>query len=301
MLEWLLFAFLSSTGNGSLLAQNSNLPSIEILTPAKIPRKNVNKVAPKLLKNQQSAVLAIDMGTGKTLLKKSHNRPQEIASLTKIMTALVILDEHELDEVVTFPREATQAIGARADFYEYEKVTVQTLLEAALIPSANDAAIALAIFNAGSEDEFVKKMNTKAAKMGLRSAQFHNSTGLDMYDEITDAWFGNIMSAYDLSILSKNALRNEFFRTTVNKRVFIGTSIDGEFFHEKVSTNQLFGTFLNLKGIKTGYTQLAGQCFISLGETDDGNEVMTIVLGSPDRFGQTKILLSWIYDSFVWE
>ncbi len=301
MLEWLVFALLASSGNPSLSAEDFSLPQIEILQPAKIPRKNSDKVAPKLLNNPQSAILAIDMGTGKELISKRANRPQEIASLTKIMTTLLILEDHDLDEVVSIPLEATEVVGAKADFYQYEKVSVKTLLEAALIPSANDAAMALAIYDAGNEANFVKKMNTKARELGLNSAKFYNPTGLDHYDEIQDKWVGNQMSARDLATLTKLALRNDFFRKTVNKRNFAGTSVDGQFFHEKPSTNQLFDTFLNLKGVKTGYTELAGQCFISLGETDDGNDVLTIVLGSPDRFGETKKLLSWVYDSFTWE
>ncbi|RUA09524.1 MAG: hypothetical protein DSY82_05815 [Flavobacteriia bacterium] len=301
MLEWLVFALLASSGNGDLTPGELTLPKIEILQPAKIPRKNADKVAPKLLNNEKSAVLAIDMGTGKMLISKRANRPQEIASLTKLMTALIILENHDLDEVVTIPLKATEVIGAKADFYQYEKVTVKTLLEAALIPSANDAAMALAIFDAGTEANFVKKMNAKARELGLNSAKFYNPTGLDHYDEVNDKWVGNKMSARDLATLAKLDLRNDFFRETVKKRNFAGTSVDGQFFHEKPSTNQLFDTFLNLKGVKTGYTELAGQCFISLGETDDGNDILTVVLGSPDRFGETKKLLSWIYDSFVWE
>lgn len=301
MLEWLLFAFLSNSGTDLISAEDFSLPQIEILQPAKIPRKKATKVAPKLINNEKTAILAIDMRTRKTLLSKRENRPQEIASLTKIMTSLIILENHNLDEIVTFPLEATKVIGAKADFYQYEKLTVKTLLEAALIPSANDAAMALAIFDAGSEEKFVKKMNRKAKELGLNSAKFYNPTGLDHYDEKNDEWVGNKMSANDLASLAKLTLQNKFFRQTVNKRSFQGTSVDGKFFHEKASTNQLFDTFLNLKGVKTGYTELAGQCFISLGETKDGNDIMTVVLGSSDRFGETKNLLSWIYDSFVWE
>ena len=301
MLEWLIFAFMSGSGEDFLSAENVKLPQIEILQPAKIPRKNVNKVAPKLLNNNESAILAIDMGTGKELISKKEYRPQKIASLTKIMTSLIILENHDLNEEVVVPLKATQTEGVKGGFYQYEKLTVKTLLEAALIPSANDAAITLAIFDSETEENFAKKMNEKAQKLGLNSAKFYNSTGLDIYDEKSDKWIGNQMSAHDLSILSKLALRNNFFRETVKKRKFSGTSIDKEFFHEKDSTNQLFDTFLNLKGVKTGYTKLAGQCFISLGETEDGHEIMTIVLGSPDRFGETKNLLSWIYDSFTWE
>ncbi len=301
MLEWLVFAFITNFGTNGLEMSQLSLPQINILQPAKVPRKNADKVAPKLLNNPQSAVLAMDMGTGKILISKKSNRGQEIASLTKLMTTLLILENHDLTEVVTIPLSATETVGAKVGFYQYEKVSVKTLLEAALIPSANDAAIALAVFDAGSEEKFAEKMNKKAQELGLNSAKFYNPTGLDIYDEKNDKWYGNKMSAYDLAVLTKLLLRNKFFRQTVKQKKFAGTSVDGKFFHEKKSTNQLFDTFLNLKGVKTGYTELAGQCFIALGVNKTGNEVLTIVLGSPDRFGETKKLLSWVYDSFTWE
>ncbi len=300
MLEWIVFALLASN-NQQPSVNEMQLPNISIFEPAKIPRKNQQKVAPKFINNEELAVLAIDMGTGKKLFAKNQHRAQEIASLTKIMTVLIILNEHDLDEVVSFPLSATKTTGAKIGFYQYEKLSVKTLIEAALIPSANDAAIALAVFDAGSEAEFVEKMNKKSRELGLNSAKFYNATGLDIYDEKTDEWHGNKMSAQDLAKLTKIALENKFFRETVQKRKFEGTSVDDKFFHEKPSTNKLFDTFLNIKGVKTGYTEKAGQCFISLGENDSGEEIMTVVLGSPDRFGETKVLLSWIYDAFTWE
>ncbi len=111
--------------------------------------------------------------------------------------------------------------------------------------------------------------------------------------------YGNKMSARDILKLTRIALKNDFFRTTVPKGNFDGTSVDGEFFHEKPTTNQLYGSFLNLSGVKTGYTELAGECFVALGE-HDGHQILTVILGSNDRFGETKNFLSWIYDSFEW-
>jgi D-alanyl-D-alanine carboxypeptidase (penicillin-binding protein 5/6) len=192
-------------------------------------------------------------------------------------------------------------MGARIGLYEYEKLTVKTLLQAALIPSANDAAVALAIWDAGSEEAFAQKMNEKAEELGLKTAEFFNSTGLDMWNDETESWYGNKMSARDVARMARFALQDEFFRETVAQRHFWGTSVGEEFLHEKKSTNQLFDTFLNLSGVKTGYTPLAGQCFVALGNTQDGHEVLTVVLGSVDRFGETKKLLSWVYDSFKWK
>jgi D-alanyl-D-alanine carboxypeptidase len=297
MLEFIIFIFLQS--HNIITSNGNDLPKIEVFTPASIPQKIKGKIAPKLLENEKTAILAIDAKSGKTLLHKNADRAQHIASLTKIMTALLILENHKLDEVVTVDTEATKTEGSQIDLYGFEQLTVQTLLEAALIPSANDAARALAFFDSGSEAEFVRKMNARARTLNLNSAKFLNVTGLDIWNEKEKTFSGNEMSARDVLTLARIALKNEFFRETVQKTRFYGTSIDENFFHEKKSTNQLLGTFLNLKGVKTGFTNLAGECFVALGEKDD-SEILTVILGSPDRFGETKNFLSWIYDSFEW-
>jgi len=302
MLEYLIFALLSGSGQAYLSSFSAaELPQVEIVQPAALPQRRDGQVAPQLLADERVAVLAQDFTTQKTLLAERVDRPQHIASLTKMLTTLIILNNHDLDEVVSVSREATEQEGAAIGVYEYEHLTVRTLLEASLIPSANDAAVALAVYHAGSEAKFVEEMNAYAAELGLPSAHFVNATGLDVWDEAHEQWVGNMMSARDIAKLARIALQNSFFRETVNQRHFYGTSVDGEFFHEKKSTNQLFGRFLNLSGVKTGYTRLAGQCFVALGTTPDGHEVLTVILGSEDRFGETKKLLSWVYDSFEWE
>jgi len=297
MLEFLIFALLS--GGKDFLNAPPASPMIEILSPANVPQLQAQKVAPKLLEDERTAILAMDMDSGKLLLSRHPDRTQPIASLTKILTALIILENHDLNEMVNVPFEATQVQGAKIDIYEHEQLTLRTLLEAALIGSANDAAATLAIFHAGSEAEFVQRMNERAQELELDSAQFFNATGLDLLDEEKEA-YGNQMSARDILKLTRIALQNSFFRETVAQQHFYGTSVDEKFFHEKASTNQLFDTFIKVKGVKTGFTYLAGECFVALGETTNGQEVLTVILGSPDRFGETKKLLSWIYDSFNW-
>lgn len=304
MLEFLLLALLSSdtqTFLGRVSQAQMELPKMEIFQPAKVPLKPQEKVAPKLLDEIKISVLAFDQGSGKVLFEKNISRSQPIASLTKIMSFLVIMDHHALDEVVTVPIEATEVSGAKIDIYQYERLSVKTLLEAALIPSANDAMLALALFDAGTEEAFVKKLNEKAQALGLKSAQFYNATGLDIFDEQTGGYYGNKMSALDVMKMARIALNNDFFRQTVAKEAFWGTSVDGRFSHEKPSTNQLLGTFINSKGVKTGYTELAGECLVNLSEDPDGNEILTVVLGSSDRFGETRSLVSWVMDAFVWK
>ncbi|MCF7812053.1 hypothetical protein K9M59_00380 [Candidatus Gracilibacteria bacterium] len=310
MLELLILALLSPTAQGFLEQSESSyqLPKIEVLDPSRIPQKKNKKVTPVLLDDPATAILAMDLDSSKILLSSHSTRSQPIASLTKLMTALVILENHELDEVVTTPLEATKINSSTIDIYQYEQLNVGTLLEAILIGSANDAAVALAIFHSGSEAEFVREMNERAKQLDLDSAKFYNSTGLDVLEpreeddpkDTEPEILANLMSAQDVARLARIVLQYDFVREAIAQPHFYGTSVDEEFFHEKPSTNQLLGTFLNLKGMKTGYTYMAGECFIALGETEMGNEVMTIILGSSDRFGETKKLLSWIYDSFEW-
>jgi D-alanyl-D-alanine carboxypeptidase (penicillin-binding protein 5/6) len=311
VIEWLLLAYFSSPGQ-TLLSAPTLTPRSEVvlINPAPIPTKSIEKLEPKLLADKDLAVFAQDLDSGMTLFEKQSDQVQPIASLTKIMTYLIIREEHELSEVVTVPLAATRVEGAKVGLYQYERLTVETLLEAILIPSGNDAAVALAIFNAGSEDAFVEKMNQKAAQIGLRSAVFYNASGLDIFevvcsDEacenvIDEKVFGNVMTAKEAALMARVALQDDLFRAIVVKDEFYGTSTDEQFAHEKSSTNQLLGTFVNSKGVKTGFTGLAGQCLINLSEDEDGREVLTVVLGSSDRFGETKNLLTWIWDSFTW-
>lgn len=309
MLELLLLALWGNDSQEFLANPQTvleqTLPGIGFIDPSKIPQKKVQKLAPKLIEDPGLSVMAKDLSSGKILFEKDLDITRNIASLTKIMTYLIIRESHDLSTVVMVDPVATKTYGAQIDLYGYEQLTLETLLEAILIPSANDAAQALAIFDAGSEAAFVKKMNEKAKVLGLSTAQFYNATGLDIEEKSENGAatesYGNKMSARDLMKLTRIALKDDFFRKTVAQKHFYGTSVDEKFFHEKASTNQLLETFVGSKGIKTGYTLLAGQCFINLSENNSGEEIITIILGSSDRFTETKNLMSWILDSFWWQ
>lgn len=297
-------AFLSSVSTPNLYEKEVVLPrdTLAFFEPAHLPQKETVELSPAFSQNPQRSFLAYDLDSGKILLQKNMNRAQPIASLTKLMTALIILENHDLDEEVIVPYEATEADGVRIEIYEHEKLTVKTLLEAALIPSANDAAVALAFHHSGNEALFVEKMNAKAKELGLHSAHFLNATGLDIMTETnSDEEFdihGNQMSSWDLLTLARIAWESEFIRDTVAQDHFYGNSVDEKFFHEKKSTNQLLDSFLDIKGLKTGFTYLAGECFIAVGENEQGHSIFSVVLGSIDRFGETKDLLSWVYDVY---
>ncbi len=337
MFELLLLAILGDEdGNFEKISDLEVQSGYELnIDLEKIPQRKEIKVAPVLLNDPNVAVLAQDLGSGKILFSHNSNHPQGMASLTKLMTFLIIFENHDLDEIVTVSQRATKTGGVKMGLYAYEKITVKTLLEAILIPSANDAAVALAIFDAGSEDEFAKKMNRKAKQLGLHSAEYFNASGLDEFEpevicenklsqdsgRILDLesgldtekkvvksncknkpakLFGNKISAEDILLLARINLKNDFFRNTVKKTYFRGTSVDGELLHEKKSTNKLFGTWVETAGIKTGYTPWAGQCFVNLAIGPNGEEVITVVLGSSNRFLESERLIDWIWENHVW-
>ena len=174
--------------------------------------------------------------------------------------------------------------------YAGEQISVRNLLYGLLINSGNDAATALAEHNAGSETAFIEKMNTLADKFGLHNTHYKNTTGLDAS--------GSYSTARDLATLSTHLLQDESVREMVSQSTITVTSETGDA-HELINTNILLGQ-LGIKGFKTGTTPAAGECLIALAENEQGHEILSIVLGSKNRFADTKILVDWTYRAYVW-
>ncbi|MBD3270479.1 hypothetical protein GF376_03050 [Candidatus Peregrinibacteria bacterium] len=253
------------------------------------PIKKPDKIAPIL---QAESIYSLDLETGQVLYSKNAHQQLPIASLTKLLTAAVILDEHQLDEIVTVNFEATKIEPAKLYLLENEKITVKELLRGLLIKSANDAALALAYYNSGSVPEFAKKMNAKAKELGMYSSNFVNPTGFD--EE------GQFSTAHDMSIISRYILKNQFIQNTVITQETEIKSIDGNQVHKIASTNNLLSSYLKVLGLKTGTTDLAGECLITVIENDSGQKILNIMLDSPSRFEESKILSEWIFQSYLW-
>jgi D-alanyl-D-alanine carboxypeptidase len=179
-----------------------------------------------------------------------------MASLTKIMTALLILENHGLNEIVTVDSDFSGELGVRIWLRQYEKMTVGDLLKGLLIPSAGDAAVALADYHSGSVEAFVEAMNARARELNLADTHFMNPVGLDEEDHYS--------SAFDLAILSKYALRIPAFRNIVRMDRATVSSVDGKFHHSFDSTNYLLNSYLDIQGVKTGTTDGAGASLINL-------------------------------------
>ena len=253
-----------------------------------IPTLKTGKIEPVIYAD---AAYALDLTSNTPLYKKNEHDNLPIASLTKLMTAYIILEEEELDSVVTVSTNAAQTEGSQIWLAAGETIEVESLLYGLLIQSGNDCAVALAEFNAGSEVIFINKMNQKARLLGLTETYFTSASGLDDQGYST---------TQDLARLSMYLLKNDCIReiTSLPEATITGTF--GYPTHELTSTNELLGSYLNVKGLKTGKTPAAGECLITVAENHAGHEILTVILGSDDRFGETKLMLDWIYNSYEW-
>lgn len=228
----------------------------------------------------------LETADGELLWARVQDEERSMASTTKIMTAIVVMDSGvQLDERVTVPPEAAKVGEAGVGLVPGQGLTVRQLLEAMLVHSGNDAAITLAVHVSGSLDAFVEAMNAKAIELDLRNSTFTNPHGLDEA--------GHHTSAADLATMARYAMRNQVFRDIVRmKEVRIPAGSSTRRFD---ASNLLLGTYTGATGIKTGWTSDAGYCLVASAERG-GIELYTVVLGTKTenaRFVQAKRLLDW--------
>jgi len=236
------------------------------------------------------ASYSLDLATNTELTIKNADEKLQIASLTKLMTAYVVLkDSANLDEIVTIPNYNLHYADAVAGIGTGEQLSKRDLLSAMLINSGSDAAQALAIIDSGSLSQFVSKMNDATKSLNLTNTHFSNPVGWDDVD--------NYSSARDMAILTRILLGNDFFKETVGIKSKVVYTTAGHPI-QLTTTNQLLGEG-GYTGVKTGYTEGAGQCLISL-EKVKTHEILTVILGSNDRFGETISTNTWTNSHFLW-
>ena len=234
-----------------------------------------------------SAVL-IDQASGKVIYEKDMNDEHYPASTTKVLTALLALENMELDYKITLPDDYVNVgetnIGLRAG----ARQTAEELLMATMLYSANDAAQALAIGVAGSEQAFVDMMNQRVAELGLQHTHFANPHGLHSEDHYT--------SAYDLAMIARAAMDNPDFRRIVTTESFVVRRLNGE---ENFTVNNrkgLLNHFEFADGIKTCYTRQAGNCIVASATKND-MQLIAVLLNSSNIFDESQTLLEWGFDN----
>lgn len=219
------------------------------------------------------AAVAIDASTGEILFSKSPNRQLPPASTTKLMTAIVAIENEDLSKVTTISYNACHVEPSKAGFKEGDKITIEGLLYAALVVSANDAAVALAEAVAGSEARFVQLMNEKAASIGASDTRFINSNGLPGPGQHT--------TVLDLSKIMNYGMRYPKLREIIGTpKTHIVTEQGKTFFLR--NTDKLLWLDERVIGGKTGYTRSAKHCFVCVAKNENKMIIVTL-LGSPSR------------------
>lgn len=273
---------------GSVIIGASFLPSPSP-TPVAIPVVTIFSRGLPLPSVSARHIFIIDVNTRQVLFQKDADIRIYPASTTKMMTALVALEHYGLTEIIeittSFPE--GQDIGLAPG----ERISVEKLMYALLVQSANDAAEVLAQNYPGGRSQFIEAMNQKASQLQLHNTHFVNPTGLDEPDHYS--------SAADLSRIARVLALHPTLARIVSTENAVITSSDYAFSHILTNVNQLLGTVPGVVGVKTGFTDLAGQSLITLVNRDN-HLVLISLLGSQDRFTDTRNLIDWVYANFNW-
>lgn len=240
------------------------------------------------------AAVLMESSTGKVLFEKNAHEQRPCASITKVMTLLLVMEGLDsgaiaLDDMVTASEHAASMGGSDIWLEPGETMSVNDLLKATVIVSANDAAVALAEHLCGSEDAFVAKMNERAAELGMQDTVYKNCNGLDED--------GHLTSAYDIALVSRALIAHEhiFDYTTVWMDELRGGKT------QLVNTNKLLKSYSGITGLKTGTTGKAGSCMAATAERD-GMSLIAVVLGcstTDERFSSAASLLDYGFSGWT--
>lgn len=234
-----------------------------------------------------------DIQSGRYLYDKNSRQRLPVASLTKIMTAVVVIEKFNLNDSVIIPISAVKVDGEKQDLYASESIRVDDLLKMMLVDSSNDAAYALEAYAQGKGIKLVDAMNEKARDLALNDTYFLDPAGL------SDDGYS---TSQDMVKIARYAMRHEMIWESLRQKELSVQSLDGKIIHILKNTNILLGALPNIIGGKTGNTDNALGCLILLVSVPEKNDILiSIVLGSNDRFGETEKLINWVKSAYRWE
>lgn len=285
--------------NNLSVKNKKTLPlSVDRIKPQ--PKIKEGAVFSSKLSAQSYAVL--DLETEKILLGAEENSPRSIGSISKLMTAIVFLENNpQWDKEITIDKDDGQL--GKLYLFEGEKVSVKDLFFTSLVGSSNNATVALARSGNLSLADFVQKMNRKAVELGLRNTTFVEPTGLSS---------DNHSTAKEVALILKHALKQDLIKEAVTTKNYIinvigsgGKNIKRDVINTDIL---LFNDFSNspiksILGAKTGFIDEAGYCFTMETQNADEKKIVTVVLGANthfDRFSEAKLLAEWVYKNYLW-
>ncbi len=260
------------------------------------------KVSPSIgVKVSAQSLAAADENTLQLLYEKNSKEVRSIASITKLMTALVFLETNpDMEKEIIITKDDYRA-GNRAYFFEGERVKVKDLFSVMLIASANEGSAALVRSTGLTSEEFIKKMNDKAQDLGMTQTIFADETGLNNNNKST---------ASDILKLAKEAFNHDEISSVVGLKNYQFEVANNKIKRSVVATDKILGddfgygndSYRILAG-KTGYLDSAGYCFASKVTNKDGDKTIIVVLGSSGsdtRFNDTKSIAYWVYNNYIW-
>lgn len=241
--------------------------------------------------NQTSAssMALIEVNSGRLLYSYKMNDRREMASTTKIVTAITVIENCKLDEVVTVPPQAVGVEGSSIYLSRGEHITVRDLLYGLMLRSGNDAAVTLAIHTAGSVEKFSAMMNRLAKKVGAKNSNFTNPHGLHKSDHFT--------TAYDLALISAYSMKNPVFKEIVSTKMHKATWEGRDYPRVMYNKNKILSMFDGGNGVKTGYTKAAGRCLVSAAERDN-MQVVCVVLNCGPMFEECMRLMNLSFTQY---
>lgn len=231
----------------------------------------------------RSACISEELYSGTVLQESNADVALPMASTTKIMTALLICEDCDLDRVVIVPDCAVGVEGSSIYLKKGEEIDVRDLLYGLMLRSGNDSATALAVIHSGSVDKFTDDMNARALELGAKSTHFTNPSGLPDDDHYT--------TARDLCAIARAAMQNDIFRKVVGTKNWNGA------YRSYSNKNKMLYNYDGATGVKTGYTLKAGRCLVS-SAMRGGMEIVTVVLNEYDMYGKSAALLDYGFENY---
>lgn len=271
-----------------LVGQSLQLPGSRGASagPAPAPRR-AREVSPGWIGAEHAVV--VDGDSGQILWARQANASVAPASLTKIVTALVALDHTNLMDRVVVRVDSRRMLDSTVmGLYPGEELTVEDLLYGLMLPSGNDAAVALAEHISGTEEAFAQLMNDRVRTLGLTASHFVNPHGLDAT--------GHLSSAYDMAMLAREGMQSPSFKALASARSYETRRGKG---YQLANLNQLLWQYPEADGVKIGYTEAAGRAIVG-SATRNGRRVFVAMMRSPDIYADSIALLDWAFAAHEW-
>lgn len=242
----------------------------------------------KAMDTSASCAIVMDQNSNRIIYSKNIHKVRSVASISKIMTAVLAVESGKLDEKVTVGDEILKAYGSAIYLTVGETLTLRDLVYGLMLRSGNDAALAIATYVSGSVEKFVEDMNKKAVQIGMKNTTFHNPHGLDEES-------GNMSTAYDMAILTSYAMKNEDYKKIVGtKKYSLKTNKNNYLWKNK---NKLLNTYQYTTGGKTGFTEIAKRTLVSTASKDN-TDLVVVTLNDGNDFNDHKNLYEEAFSSY---